>query len=128
MNASSFITFFTYMLRQNITPFRKELYVAFKMAPNIKKHSLYFSTYRSLYKGHSCILKFCNARFGTCAEIVSYLSKYLAKWYPILVASLSNNSLHGKVYITLFQSRVNRHVCDVINFMLNVILSYLLVM
>ena len=58
MNASSFITFFTYMLRQNVIPFVKELFVAFKMAPKIKKHSLYFSSYRRLYKGHSCILKF----------------------------------------------------------------------
>ena len=38
MNASSFITFFTYMLRQNVIPFWIELFVAFKMAPNIKKH------------------------------------------------------------------------------------------
>ena len=33
MNASSFITFFTYMLRQNVIPFWKELFVAFQMAP-----------------------------------------------------------------------------------------------
>ena len=33
-----------------------------------------------------------------------------------------------KVYIILFQSRVNRHVCDVINFVINVISSYLLMM
>ena len=58
MNASSFITFFTYMLRQNIIPFWKELFLAFKMAPNMKKQSLYFSSYRPLFKGHSCILKF----------------------------------------------------------------------
>ena len=57
MNASSFITFFTFMLRQNVIPFWKELFVAFKMTPNIKKRSLYFSSYRCLYKGHSCILK-----------------------------------------------------------------------
>ena len=38
MNASSFITFFTYMLLQNGTPFWKELFVAFKMAPNINTH------------------------------------------------------------------------------------------
>ena len=38
MNASGFITYFTYMLRQNVIPFWKELFVAFKMAPNIKKH------------------------------------------------------------------------------------------
>ena len=58
MNASSFITFFTYMLRQNSIPIWKELFVAFKMAPNIKKNSLYFSSYRRLYKGHPCILAF----------------------------------------------------------------------
>ena len=50
MNASSFITFFKYMLRQNVISFQKELFAAIKMAPNIKKHSLYFSSYRRLYK------------------------------------------------------------------------------
>ena len=92
MNASSFITFFTYMLRQNVIPFRKELFVAFKMAPNIKKHSVYFSSYRRLYKGHSCILTFsvayCHTPFGTCADIVSYLCKFETKWHQILDASL----------------------------------------
>ena len=58
MNTSSFITFFTYMLRQNVIPFWKELFAAFKMAPNIKKYSLYFSSYRRSYKDHSYILKF----------------------------------------------------------------------
>ena len=80
MNASSFITFFTYMLRQNVIPFWKELFVALKMTPNIKTHSLYFSSYRPLYKGHSCILKFFeakyNARFGTRADIVSHLCQF----------------------------------------------------
>ena len=94
MNASSFLTFFTYMLRQNVIPFWKELFVAFKMTPNIKKktHSLYFSSYGHLYKGHSCILAFseanCHARFGTCADIVSYLYKFETKWHQILDASL----------------------------------------
>ena len=75
MNASSFITFLTYMLLQNGIPSWKELFVAFKMTPSIKKHSLCLSSYRPLYKGHSCILKLSdanyNARFGTCADIVS---------------------------------------------------------
>ena len=57
MNASSFIAFFTYMLRQNVIPFWKELFVAFKMAPNTKKHSLYVSSYGRLYHGNSSILK-----------------------------------------------------------------------
>ena len=37
-------------------------------------------------------------------------------------------AMRKKVYIIRFQSRVKKHNCDVINFMLNVILSYLLVM
>ena len=134
MNASSFKTFFTHMLRQNVIPFWKKLFVAFKMAPNIKIHSLYFSSYRRLYKGHSCILKFflanCNTRFGTCADIVSYLCKFETKWHQILDASsryIDKVACRKKSYIILFQSQVNRHVCDVNNFMINVILSYLLV-
>ena len=58
MNARSFITSFTYILRQNFILFWKELFVAFKMAPITKKHSLNLSSYRPLYKGRSCILKF----------------------------------------------------------------------
>ena len=72
--------------------FWKELFVAFKMTPNIKKHSLYFSSYRRLYKGHSCILAFfganCHIRFGTCADIVSYLCKFETKLHQSLDASL----------------------------------------
>ena len=84
------------MLRQNGISFWKELSVASKMAPHIKKHSLYFSGYRRYYKGHSCILKFfseanCHARFGTCADIVAYLCKFLTKWHQICDASLINN-------------------------------------
>ena len=51
MNESSFITFFTYMQRQIVIPFLKELFVAFKVAPNIKKPSLYCSSYRPLLVG-----------------------------------------------------------------------------
>ena len=80
MNASSFITFFTYMLRQNVIPFLKELFVAFIMVPNIKKHSLYFSSYRPKYKGHSCILKFfwskLQCTFQYMCDIVLYLCKF----------------------------------------------------
>ena len=111
MNASSFITFFTYMLRQNVIPFWKELFVAFQMAPNIKKYSLYFSSYRRLYKGHSYILKFfeanCHTRFGTCTDIVSYLCKFETQWHQILDASLTyidKSCLQKNVYIILFQS------------------------
>ena len=73
----------------------------------------------------------CHTRFGTCADIVSYLCKFETNWHQILDASLryiDKVSCRKKFKKILFQSRVNRHVCDVINFMINVILSYLLVM
>ena len=79
MNASSFITFFTYMLRQNVIPFLRELFVAFKMAPNIKKHLLFFSSYRPLYKSRSFSEANCNTRFGACADIVPYLCRFETK-------------------------------------------------
>ena len=44
MNASSFITFLTFMLRQNGIRFYKGLYVTFKLAPSRKKKKQY--TYR----------------------------------------------------------------------------------
>ena len=92
MNASGFITFFPYMLRQNVTPSWKELFVALKMTPNIKNHSLYSSSYSCLYKGHSCILKFfwskLHASLGICAVIVSYLCKFGTNWHQIFDASL----------------------------------------
>ena len=44
MNASGFITFFPYMLRQNGKHFYKGLYVTFKMAPDQKKNTVYLSS------------------------------------------------------------------------------------
>ena len=56
MNASSFITFFTYMLRQNGKRFYKGPYVTFELAPNLKKYTLFLSSYSSLSEGHASIL------------------------------------------------------------------------
>ena len=135
MNASSFKTFFTYMLRQNVIPFWKELFVAFKMATNIKKHSLYFSSYRRLYKFHFCILKFF---WSNLPYTFWYMCGYSVISFLVCGKMAQNlrcnfkvhwqSCLQNKVYIILFQSRENRHVYDVINFMINVILSYLLMM
>ena len=41
MNASSFIIFVTYMLRQDGICFYKVLNVAFKLAPDLKKNTVY---------------------------------------------------------------------------------------
>ena len=41
MNASSFIIFVTHMLRQNGKRFYKGLYVTFKLAPDLKKNTVY---------------------------------------------------------------------------------------
>ena len=56
MNASGFITFFTYMLRQNGKRFYKGLYVSFKVAPDLEKNTLNLSSYSPLNEGHVCIL------------------------------------------------------------------------
>ena len=52
MNASSFITFVTYMLRQNGIGFYKGLDVTFKLAPDLKQNTVHLSSYRPLNKGH----------------------------------------------------------------------------
>ena len=80
------------MLRQNVIPFWKELFVAFKMALNIKKNP-YISRVTDAYiKAIPVYWRFseanCHARLGTCADIVSYLCKFETKWHQILDASL----------------------------------------
>ena len=56
MNASSFMTFFTYMLRQNGKRFYKGLYVTFKLAQNLKKNTVYLSSYSPSNEGQVSIL------------------------------------------------------------------------
>ena len=56
MNEISFITFVTYMLRQNGIRFYKGLYVTFKLAPDLKKNTVYFLSYSPLNEGNFCIL------------------------------------------------------------------------
>ena len=56
MNASSFITFLTYMLRQNGRRFYKGLYVTFKLASELKKNTVYVLSYSPLDEGHVSIL------------------------------------------------------------------------
>ena len=56
MNASSLITLFTYMLRQNGKRFYKGLYVTFKLAPGLKKNIVYLSSCSPSNEGHVSIL------------------------------------------------------------------------
>ena len=56
MNASSFITFFTYRLQQNGKRVYKGVYVTFTLAPDLKKNTVYFSCYSTLNEGHVSIL------------------------------------------------------------------------
>ena len=56
MNASSFITLFTYMLRQNGKRLYKGLYVTFKLAPDLKKNTVYLLSYSPSNKDHVSIL------------------------------------------------------------------------
>ena len=55
-NASSIITFFTYMLQENGKRFYKGLYVTFKLAPDLKKNTVYLLSYSPLNEGHDSIL------------------------------------------------------------------------
>ena len=57
MNASSFITFYTYLLRQNGKRFYKGLYLIFKLVPNLMKNTVYLSSYCLSNEGHVSILK-----------------------------------------------------------------------
>ena len=63
MNASSFITFFTYMLQQNGKRFYKGQYVTFKLVPNQKKNTVHLSSYSPLNEGHVSIVT--NSMLGT---------------------------------------------------------------
>ena len=54
--ASSFITFFTYILQQNGLCFYKGLYVTFKLAPDLKKNTVHLLSYSLLNEGHVSIL------------------------------------------------------------------------
>ena len=63
MNASSFITFGTYMLQQNGIRFYKGLYISSKLAPDLKKNIVHFSSYSPLNKGYPSILT--NSMLGT---------------------------------------------------------------
>ena len=56
MNASSIITFFIYMLQQNVKRFYKGQYLTFKLAPDLKKNTVYLSSYSPLNEGHVRIL------------------------------------------------------------------------
>ena len=66
MNARSFITFFTYMLRQNGIPFWKELFVAVKMTPNITRN-----IFKKIFGG-SQILTINATKFAGLDEIPIY--------------------------------------------------------
>ena len=56
MNSSSFITFGTYMLRENGIRFYNGLYITFKLAPDLKKNTVSLASYSPLNKGYPSIL------------------------------------------------------------------------
>ena len=56
MNASSFITFFTYMLQQNGNRFYKGLFVTFRLVLDLNKNTVYFLSYSPSNEGHVSIL------------------------------------------------------------------------
>ena len=73
MSASSFIIFGTYMLRLNGIRFYKGLYISFKVALDLKKNTVYLSSYSPLNEGYHSILT--TQRFEHITVI--YASVYL---------------------------------------------------
>ena len=71
MNASSFITFDTYMLRQNGIRFYKGVYVTSKLAPDLKKNTLYLSNYSPLNEGHFSTLTQTSKRSPSNSKILT---------------------------------------------------------
>ena len=53
------------MLRKNGKRFYKGLYVTFKLAPDIKKNTVYLSSYNPLNEGHVSILTYSMLRTYT---------------------------------------------------------------
>ena len=53
---SNMNAFFTFMLQQNGKRFYKGLYVTFKLAPDLKKNTVYLFSYSPLNEGHVNIL------------------------------------------------------------------------
>ena len=76
MNASRFITFVTYMLRQNGICFYKGLYVTFKLAQDLKKNTVYLSSCVSLNEGHLSILSNLTLRTYTRCNFLKFFRKY----------------------------------------------------
>ena len=68
MIASSLITFFTYMLRQIGIRFYIGLYVTFKLATDLKKNTVYLSSYSPLNLGHFSILT--NSMLRTYTSVI----------------------------------------------------------
>ena len=54
------------MLQQNGKRFYKGLYVTFKLAPDMKKNTVYLSSYSPLNEGHISILTYSMLRTYTC--------------------------------------------------------------
>ena len=116
MNASIFITFVTYMLRQNGIRFYKGLYVTFKLAPDLKKNTVYLSSYSPLNEGLFIILTYSMLRttkqlcqctlnlhlnFGailsqTYRDMTLYLHMY-QNVYANLLPSVYRNGLYIRV-------------------------------
>ena len=92
MNASGFITFVTYMLRQNGIRFYKGVYVTFKLVPDIKTNTVYLSSYSPLNEGLFSILtnqmlrtyEWYRRAYNTSINRWNFL-KFLRKYLHILL-------------------------------------------
>ena len=86
MNASSFITFGIYALRQNGIRFYKGLYITLKLAPDLKKKTVYLSIYGPLNEGYSILEDFENGSPYFCSLLANRIMR-LKGYLQVLVCS-----------------------------------------
>ena len=80
------------MLRQNDKHFYKGLYITFKLAPDLKKNTVYLSNYSPLNEGHISIL--------TNSMLLTYIcTLYNMRFICYCVDSTHTNSRTDKMHI-----------------------------
>ena len=102
MNASTFITFFTKMLRQKNILFLSEVFTTFQLIPNKKRNTIFFSSYSPLDASHYITLTKSAHRAYRGKHIV--LTKGKMSLFPLL--SLPN------FYMKLLKSKMFLRNCN----------------
>ena len=117
MNASSFISLGTCMLRQNGKRSYKGLYITFKLAPDLKKNTVYLSSYSPLNEGDVIILTNPMLRTYTSDDLKNLST--LQTFKKRITSSFNNSCVPshftiGNRYIFILHARL-RNNCSNLN-------------